>query len=59
MLALNRLVWILALGAWTVVLAAGSYLGKVHLQAQGAVSLAVTSLLGLAWVLSTGRAAHP
>ena len=57
-LALNRLVWILALGAWTVVLAAGSYLGKIHLQALGAVSLAVTSLLGLGWVLSAGRASH-
>lgn len=56
LLTLNRLVWMLALAAWSVVLLAGAYLEKVHLHALGAVSLALTSGLGFAYVLTSGNA---
>jgi len=57
-LAVNRMVWALTLGVWVVVLAAGSYLGRVHLQSAGALSLAATGAVGLVYVLSHGRREH-
>ena len=53
-LAVNRMVWWLMLAVWLVVLAAGTYLDRVHLRGSGALSLAVTGALGLAYVLSHG-----
>src|SRR5262249_54482571 len=57
-LGTNRAVWTLSLAVWLVILAVGSYLGRVTLQAAGAVSLAVTFALGLAYVASRGRRPH-
>jgi hypothetical protein len=53
-LAANRMVWWLMLAVWLVVVAAGTYLDRVHLRGAGALSLAVTGALGLAYVLSHG-----
>jgi hypothetical protein len=53
-LAANRMVWWLMLAVWLVVLAAGTYLDRVHLRGAGALSLGVTGALGLAYVLSRG-----
>lgn len=50
-LTANRAVWGMALAAWAVVLAAGTYLGKIDLRPAGILALAVTSALGLAYLL--------
>jgi hypothetical protein len=57
-LVVNRVVWMVTLGAWGVVLAVGSYLGRLHLHVLGAVSLSLTMLLGLAYVLTAGGRRH-
>lgn len=51
----NRAVWAVSLAAWAVVLAVGSYLDRVHLHVPGMVTLAVTSGLGLAYVLAVAE----
>ena len=53
-LAANRMVWWLMLAVWLIVVAAGTYLDRVHLRGSGALSLGVTAALGLAYVLSHG-----
>lgn len=54
-LTANRAVWGMALAVWAVVLAAGTYLGKIDLRPAGALALAVTSALGLAYLVATSQ----
>lgn len=57
-LGTNRAVWTLSLAVWLVILAVGSYLGRVALHPTGAASLLVTFAVGLAYVATRGRGAH-